>query len=181
MDAIKEQELEPMSDEDIRHILTHDTKILKYSELSKYSSIEDLLQKPKDYCLILYELEDNSGHWTAILKYGTTIEAFDPYGIKYDNELDWISNSAKQKLHEDKPLLANLLNGPNHNVIYNKTKFQSMKKEISTCGDHCVHRIYRLIHNDFDLDAYTSYMNHIKDEYGLTYDDIVAEFVSTFI
>ena len=56
-----------------------------------------------------------------------------------------------------------------------------MAKEISTCGDHCVHRIYRLIYNDFNLDDYTSYMSHVKDEYDLTYDDIVAEFVSSFI
>ncbi len=170
-----------MSDADIRHIIGHDTKILKYSELSKYSNIDELLTKPKDYCLILYELKENSGHWTAVLKYGDTLEAFDPYGIKYDNELDWISNSAKQKLHEDKPLLSKLLDNTTQHVIYNKTRFQSMAKEISTCGDHCVHRIYRLIYNDFNLDDYTSYMSHVKDEYDLTYDDIVAEFVSSFI
>ena len=181
MESIKELELEPMSDEDIRKILGHDTKILKYSELSKYSSIDDLLQKQKDYCLILYELEENSGHWTAILKYENMVEAFDPYGIKYDNELDWISNSAKQKLHEDKRLLSNLLQNTDHNVIYNKTQFQSMKKDISTCGDHCVHRIYRLIYDDFNLDDYTSYMKHVKDEYGLTYDDTVAEFIQHYI
>ena len=131
--------------------------------------------------MILYELEENSGHWTAILKYENAIEAFDPYGIKYDNKLDWISDSAKQKLHEDKRLLTNLLHTTDHNVIYNKTQFQSMKKDISTCGDHCVSRIYRLKHNDLDLDGYTSYMKHIKDEHGLTYDEIVAEFISNFI
>ena len=181
MEALKDKELEPLSDEDIRHILGKDTKILKYSELAKYSSIDDLLPKHTDYCIVLYELEENSGHWTAILKYDSYVEWFDPYGIKYDNELDWISNNVKHKLHEEKPLLGKLFNESDLKVVYNKTKFQSMKKEISTCGDHCVHRIYRLKHNDFDLEAYTSYMNHIKDEYGLTYDDIVAEFVSSFI
>ena len=126
-------------------------------------------------------LAENSGHWTAILKYNDIIETFDPYGLKYDNELDWISNNAKAKLHEDVPLLSQLLNKTNHKVIYNKTRFQSMSKDISTCGDHCVSRIYRLTYNDFDLDEYTSYMKHIKDEYDLTYDEIVSEFVSSFI
>ena len=181
MERVKEIELEPLSAEDIRHILGNDIKILKYSELSKYSSIDDLLPKQRDYCIVLYELEENSGHWTAILKYDNIIEWFDPYGIKYDNELDWISNNAKQKLHEEKPLLGKSFNESGYKVVYNKTKFQSMKKEISTCGDHSSHRIYRLKHNDLDLEAYTTYMNHIKDEYGLTYDDIVAEFVSSFI
>ena len=30
MESIKELELEPMSDEDIRHVLGHDTQIIKY-------------------------------------------------------------------------------------------------------------------------------------------------------
>ena len=34
MERVKEIELEPLSDEDIRHILGNDIKILKYSELS---------------------------------------------------------------------------------------------------------------------------------------------------
>ena len=178
---LKELELTPMSDEDIRNVLGANAKIIKYSELSKYSNIDELLPKPKDYCIILFELKENSGHWTCLLKYDNKLEWFDPYGIKYDNELDWISNDVKKKLDQDIPLLSHLLKQSEYNVIYNKTKFQSMAKDISTCGDHCVHRIYRLIHNDLNLDEYTSYMKHIKDEYGLSYDDIVAEFVSTFI
>ena len=48
-------------------------------------------------------------------------------------------------------------------------------------GGGWVHRIYRLIYDDFNLDDYTSYMKHVKDEYGLTYDDIVAEFIEHYI
>ena len=59
MEALKDKELEPLSDEDIRHILGKDTKILKYSELAKYPSIDDLLPKHTDYCIVLYELEEN--------------------------------------------------------------------------------------------------------------------------
>ena len=126
-------------------------------------------------------MQEHSGHWTCLLNYDNIVEFFDPYALRYDNELDWISNNVKQKLDEDKPLLSKLLNKTNHKVIYNKTRFQSMANDISTCGDHCVSRIYRLIYNDFDLDEYTSYMKHIKDEYDLTYDEIVAEFTSSFI
>ena len=181
MDRIKHIEMTPLSDDDIRTILGKDTKILEYKDLTKYSSIDQLLPKPTDYCILLYELQKDSGHWTAILKYDDIVEFFDPYGLKYDNELAWISNNIKAKLHEDQPLLSNLLNNTNHTIIYNKTRFQSMKSDVSTCGDHCAHRIYRLIHNDFNLDEYISYMKHIKDEHGLTYDEIVSEFVSSFI
>ena len=181
MDAIKHFEITQLNYSYIREIIGHDAKILKYSELSKYSNIDQLLTKPKDHCILLYELEEDSGHWVCLLKYDNKIEFMDPYGIKPDGELAWITKSAKEKLNEDKPLLTNLLNSANQHVIYNKTRFQSMSKEISTCGDHSTHRIYRLMHNDLDLDEYTSYMKHIKDEYGLTYDEIVAEFVSHFI
>ena len=181
MDAIKHFEITSLSDTDIRQIIGNDAKILKYSELSKHSTIDDLLTKPKDHCIILYELEEDSGHWVCLLKYDNKIEFMDPYGIKPDGELAWITKNAKQKLHEDVPLLSNLIHNTNHNVIYNTTRFQSMSKEISTCGDHSTHRIYRLVHNDLDLDEYTSYMKHIKDEHVLTYDEIVAEFVSHFL
>ena len=103
--TIDNQEITPLSDEDLEHIIPG-IKILKYSELSKYQDIDDVLPKPKDYCIIIYELAENSGHWTCLLKYDGIVEFMDPYGLRFDNELDWISNSAKQKLHEDHPLLS---------------------------------------------------------------------------
>ena len=55
----------PLSDADLRRILGNDTKILKYAELASVPALTQLLPKPTDYCIILYESEMNSGHWVA--------------------------------------------------------------------------------------------------------------------
>ena len=76
-----------LSDSDIRIILGTDTKILKYSELAGVGSLDELLPRLVDYCVLLYEDSPNRGHWVALLKYNDIFEHFDTYGIKPDNEL----------------------------------------------------------------------------------------------
>ena len=46
----------PLSDEDIHKILGYKCKIIKYSELSNYRDLDDLLPNLLDYFIILYEL-----------------------------------------------------------------------------------------------------------------------------
>ena len=57
-----------------------------------------------------------------------------------------------------------------------------MSDAVNTCGDHCAHRIYRLTHNDMDLDLqdYSDYMDHVREECKVAYDVIVAEFLESF-
>ena len=78
---IKRIEQKPLSDADLRTILGASLKILKYSELANVSALSSLLPSGQDYCIILYEREENSGHWVALLRgssesYG--YEFFDP-------------------------------------------------------------------------------------------------------
>ena len=42
-----------LSNSDIRRILGHDTKIIKYSELAHFDNVNQLRPKPVDYCIIL--------------------------------------------------------------------------------------------------------------------------------
>ena len=44
-----------------------------------------------------------------------------------------------------------------------------------------MHGLYRLKNDGMDLHTYYNYMNHIKDEFGVNYDIIVAEFVNKWI
>jgi len=180
MEDLITQEQKPLSDDDIKHILGNDCKILEYKDLLKYRNINDILPNDRDYFVLLYEIQISSGHWTTVLNYNNTLEHFDPYGIKPDGELHWIGTYTRKRLHEQFPYLSKLFNESNMNVIYNHTRFQSYNALISTCGAHVTHRIYRFIHNNFDLDDYTNYMNHLKTEYKLSYDEIVSEFVLSF-
>ena len=174
------QEQTPLSDSDMTRILGKDCKILEYKDLLKYKNINEILTKDNDYFILLYELQASSGHWTCVLKYNNLLEFFDSYGLQADKELAWISKPARAKLHENFPILSTLINNSNMKVIHNLTRFQQFKRNMSTCGDHVVHRIYRFIHNKLDLDDYTRYMNHLKKEYHLNYDEIVSEFVLSF-
>ena len=48
---------------------------------------------------------------------------------------------------------------------------------MNTYGSHIVNRIYRLKHYNMDLDAFNEFMRELKDNYGTTYDIIVATFI----
>jgi hypothetical protein len=56
MPSLANMKKSPMSDEDIRKVLGSNVKILKYSELANYNNINELLSKPVDAVVILYEM-----------------------------------------------------------------------------------------------------------------------------
>ena len=62
MDVIKTIH-KALSDKDIRDILGDTCKIVKYSELSQYNTLSDLLPDLVDYVVMLYEEAYNSGHF----------------------------------------------------------------------------------------------------------------------
>ena len=74
----------PLSDEDLRKLLGSDLRILKYSELAEVRDLNELLTRPQDYCIILYEEVLDTGHWTGLLKYNGVFEHFDSYGVRPD-------------------------------------------------------------------------------------------------
>ena len=164
-----------LSDEDIRTILGSNTKIIKYSELSKYRDLDDLLPNLLDYVIILYEDSPNQGHWIGLLKYNNIFEFFDPYGMIPDKQLTWTSLKTRQSLNEDVPYLSNLLK--HERYIYNRVKYQDEDSYVMTCGAHVCHRIYRLINNNMNLEQYHDFMKNLKDESKINYDLIVASFI----
>ena len=179
-DDVKELIESPMSDGDLRKILGKDLKIIRYSELAPLRSLEQLLPRPKDHCIILYETQPGVGHWVALLKYNGSYEFFDPYGIYPDDELNWIPKARRKLLNQSEPYLSRLLKRGGKQWVYNRRRYQKISDAVNTCGDHCAHRIYRLTHNDMDLQDYSDYMDHVREEYKVGYDVIVAEFVESF-
>ena len=61
--------------------------------------------------------------------------------------------------------------------IYNRVKYQHEDSSVFTCGSHVVHRIYRLITNNMNLDQHHDFMKNLKDESKINYDLIVATFI----
>ena len=102
-------------------------------------------------------------------------EHFDSYGIKADNELQWINMKKRRMLKQATPYLSHLLD--DERCIYNSVRYQELDSDVNICGSHVVNRIYRLKHYNMDLDAYNEFMRELKDEYGSTYDIVVAKLI----
>lgn len=169
---------EPMDDTDIRAYYPN-AKIMRYSDLSKYKTITQLLPKDKSYAFLLYQQEANSGHWVLIMRYGSTIEFFCSYGSAIDAPLKWTNPRDRQMLGEAVPYLSNLLKSQkDFNVIHNPVQYQSKGSDKATCGAHDVMRLSQMLNHGQDLTDYYDFMSRIKKESGLSYDEIVANFVS---
>ena len=90
-------------------------KIVKYADLVKYNSIDEILTNERDYAILLYVDNETStnitGHWVAIARNKDLYMFFDSYGYEPDSELDFVSLQKRYKLGEYKPYLTNLLLG----------------------------------------------------------------------
>jgi hypothetical protein len=170
---------EPMDDGDIRSYFPN-AKIIRYSSLAKMSDIEQLLPRDKTYAFLLYEDSPGSGHWVVVLRYGTTIEFFCSYGSKIDGPLRWYNPKDNVMLGQNKPYLSLLLKKADKKfkAIHNAVPFQSSKHGVATCGAWDVMRVNQLVNHNQDLHEFQSYMEDVKKETGLTYDEIVANYVN---
>jgi len=177
--VVEETIEEPMDDGDIRQYLPN-AKIMRYSALAKLSDIEQLLPKDKSYVFLLYEQTPGSGHWVALMRYGNTIEFFCSYGSKIDAPLRWNNPRDNAMLGQSKSYLSMLLNKAKGKFrsIYNPVAYQSSKQGVATCGAWDVMRINQLINHNQDLHEFHDYMESVKKETGLTYDEIVVNYVS---
>lgn len=140
---LKESIAKPLSDSDLRKLIEGHAKVVLYSNLKGYSSLNELLNCPGQSIFLLYQQAPNYGHWTCLFKQGNRIEFFDPYGINVDDELKWTDPSMRKQLHMDKPWLSKLLyeSPPHYTLIYNQHPFQKRGNDINTCGRWCVLRL----------------------------------------
>ena len=170
---------EPMDDTDIRQYLPN-AKVMRYSGLSRLSDIEQLLPTDKSYVILLYENTPGSGHWVALMRYGRTIEFFCSYGSKIDAPLRWQNPKDNAMLGQTAPFLSQLLNKAKgkFRAIHNPVAYQSSKQGVATCGAWDVMRINQMKNHNQDLHEFHDFMESVKKETGLTYDEIVVNYVS---
>lgn len=166
----------PMSDLDIKHYIPKPT--VKYCELARYNTIEELLPKAVDCVVMLVEHKLNNGHWVCLLRYNNTIEFFDSYGKPPSYSLKYNSKLVNNELGQDKPYLNILLDKTPMKVIYNNVDYQRDKPDINSCGAHCVFRCLQLLHNGLILSKYNKVLQQAKKETGLDYDKIVSAFIN---
>lgn len=151
--------------------------IIRYPEFNNMNSIDEAFEN-NDAIIIYFEISSvNSGHWTCLMKHkNNVIEFFDPYGLKYDDEFNFMTMHEREELNEQFNPLSKLLNQSNYKVIYNPYKIQKMEFEYmgqiiepQTCGRHTALRLMNKDKNlhTFVLDTYIK--NH-----KLGNDDIIS-------
>jgi hypothetical protein len=173
-----EKELERMfSDKDFERYFGGG-KVIKYSELDNYATINDLLPKDKDFRIILVESQYNQGHWVAVLKYGNIIEWFNSYGTKPEYDFKFIPTFTKHLLGQGGNLLTKLLKTKNkgQKVYYNKKKFQKIIDGINTCGRWCVARILAM-RCGYELDDFINKVDEKVEETGKPSDILVIDWI----
>ena len=124
----------PLCDDDIQKISGQHIKIISYADLSKYQNLRELLTEEKCCCIILYEEQHLSGHWTCLTKDDQLCTFFDAYGIRFESGLKWLSWKTRLQLTEAAPYMTNLLKGGRYD--YNKVKSQEDNPKIEYGGDH---------------------------------------------
>lgn len=181
-EEVKETELTPLDDSEIRSYLPDNAQIVKYVDLKNYNTIDDLLPDNNPYCVLLYPNENNNnGHWVALMKYDDIIENFCSYGSKIDSQLKWHSKDKLKGLGIDRPYLSDMLNKCPYDVIYNHIKYQDedkSKPDLATCGRHAVYRLINCIGDELNLKEYFDKMKSIKNASGESYDAIVSRLIN---
>lgn len=160
-DFIKEKMKIAYSNTDIENKLNNKVNVLTYTDLIQYNNINDILGNYGNL-VILVELKDNYGHWICCFKRNNNIiEVFDSYGLKPDDQLNYVDNEFKKNNNMNYPYLSKLLYYSKYNIEYNQYKLQEKSININTCGRWVVERIklknisiddfYKLYKSDKDI------------------------------
>ena len=159
--TLKQKINKPTSDADLYELMDGKVKIITYPELINYDTIEELLE-PYDKVIILYLQKKGYGHWVCLFREGNLIEHFDSYGYFVDDELDFKMDEHFRKVNNmEYPLLGLLMYEAfdRYNMTFNEHKFQKQDNSISSCGRHCVVRLW---YSHLPLKEYKKFMYSTK-------------------
>lgn len=142
----------PLSDKDVIKLVDGKAKIIVYSELGQYSSLEELLS-PYGAIFLLYETKKDFGHWVAVFEVDeNTVEYFDSYGKMIDYPLEYVPKNLRKVLNEDYPHLTSLFYYSKYKYLtYNHHKFQKSASNIQTCGRWAA---LRIVFKNIKLDTF---------------------------
>lgn len=149
-----------LSNKEIYEMLNGEPNIMTYSELKYYNNINDAMGTNK-MLVLLYETRENYGHWCCVFMFNkNTIEVFDSYGLKPDDQLKCVPEYFKEIKNLFYPHLSLLLYKSEYEVVYNEYKLQKKEKGINTCGRWVVCRLtYKIIPQDVFAKFFLEYEN----------------------
>ena len=153
--------------------------VIKYSELEKYTDINQVIPEQKGYRILLIETKQNTGHYCCLLKYSDQyFEYFDSYGLYPDQEFSFIPQQMQQILDEKVHIMSQLLNklkSEGGNWTYNKMKLQKMANGVNTCGRWVSSMCY-FFKQGYNLKQFQQYFVNWKKETGVSFDTLICAF-----
>lgn len=169
--TIKYYEDVALSNKDVFDLLDGKVSIVLYPDLHKYHNIDEVLG-PYSACVLLFEAKPKYGHWVCLFKQTPNeVCFFNPYGGYPDDSLHYIDDKFRKESNQDKPILSKLLIESPYQLSYNEFQFQQRKKDIKTCGRHCVTRISC---RDKDIYQYKDLLDDLCNRLGTDYDGVVT-------
>ena len=170
---------EMLSGDDIKKLLKDDVKkirIVRFSDLYKYKTLQELLPKKNSFIVIFLETESYSrGHWVALFRYNNSFEFYDSYGLTEEEDYSLIPEDTKKNLNE-KDYLKKLFK--NNLVIENTKDFQKWGNNVNTCGRWIVIRVYLFLQG-YDLKNFKKQIDLLIKLYGFkSYDELAVFFTS---
>lgn len=181
IDLMKKKLGYSLSDNDLKSVLGQDLRIIKYADLDKYKSLNELLPHNNSYLVILIESEYNSGHWTCATRRENIFTFLDSYGCDLRDELDFISKAKNYILGNTKKELTDLIKNtdPCCDVVYNKERLQSKSPSVATCGRWiCAYISYFKM--QYDLRDFLEFIYERCKESGLSPDVVVCQLIPIY-
>jgi hypothetical protein len=167
---------EPLSNHQLLKIFNNDIKIVVYSDINKYKTLNDLFEK-FNKIIFLYDFNNNYGHWCCLFKRKNEYSFFDSYGFYPDKAIKYVPKNYLMENYENCNYLIRLLENiaKKENVIisYNEYQFQSYSPNIQTCGYWCVHRLKNI---SLSVKEYHILFKNIKNK-----DNAIILLVSEYI
>lgn len=165
-----------ISDKDINDLLEPDTKIITYPAFGLMKSIDEAFDVLGRCVFLFLTKSHTSGHWICMFKRNNnTIEYFDSYGEKPEEQRKWLTQDMLEELDQSQPYLLNLLKKSGYKVYYNTYPFQSDRDAINTCGKWC---LTRLICKDLsNKEFYNFVVSDMKKHKLKSMDDWVAVWI----
>jgi len=149
----------PLSKTDIERIFNNKIKIMLYSDISNYKTIEELLFPYNRVC-ILYYWKKWHGHWVCVFKNkNNRVEIFDSFGTFPDGTLKDIDLNFRKETNQAHKHLTELLYKGGRSIEYNDKVLQG--KKYSTCGRWCS---YRMIRDDLTIEQFQDLFKNIKNK-----------------
>jgi hypothetical protein len=138
----------------LRKLNLDGVKVLLYSELSSYNTLEQFMGK--DGVIILVRQVPDFGHWIALTydREPGAINYFDSYGFGIDELLRDLTPEMARRLGQEEYLLSMFIDeaaerGVISRVNVNKVELQAPTSSVAVCGGYAVLRIYwRHINNE---------------------------------